>query len=91
MAAHKSKNPGGAGFVASNQNTPANDTSTAAGMFELLTRIAVALEKQNQLTEDLACNLAGISNRLEDLAGCIPGLPDSFYKACDALAKGGRK
>ncbi len=48
MAAHKSKNPGGAGFVASNQNTPANDTSTAAGMFELLTRIAVALEQAFQ-------------------------------------------
>jgi hypothetical protein len=45
----------------------------------LLERIAVALEQQNELTVCLVDNIVGVANRLEDLGGYMPSIPDSFW------------
>jgi len=55
-------------------DTPANsDLSRIATALE---RIATAIEAQ---TESVELGFSMLSNRIEDLAGCIPGLPDWFY------------
>jgi hypothetical protein len=57
-----------------------------AALLALLARIATALEKQNQLTDELSTITCGIANRVEDLGNCIPSLPISFYSLCESFA-----
>lgn len=55
-------------------------TDQALDLLALLHRIAVALEKQNEVTSDLVSITCGVSNRIEELGGCIPSIPDSLWK-----------
>jgi hypothetical protein len=54
----------------------ADQTNT---MLALLERIATALEKQNSVTDDLVSMTCGVANRIEDIGGYMPSVPDSFY------------
>jgi len=56
-------------------DTPANsDLSRIATALE---RIATAIEAQ---TESVELGFSMLSNRIEDLAGCIPPVPDWLYE-----------
>ncbi len=46
-------------------NTPV--ATTPADLIQVLTRIAEALEKQNELTEELANAINGVNHAIQDL------------------------
>jgi hypothetical protein len=50
-----------------------------AALLAVLERIATAHEKQTAELNDLVSMTCGISNRIEDLAACMPSFPDSFW------------
>lgn len=70
-AAQISKNPGGAGFVATYQNTPADSTHAEKDLATLIAQMALAGHSVHKLQDGFIVTRWGMSRNCPDLATLV--------------------